>query len=345
MPMAGQELDLVRLGAYLERQIAGFRGLQSAEKFAGGQSNPTYLLRAASGRYVLRRKPTGQLLESAHAVDREYRVICALAATGVPVARGLHLCADDAVIGSMFYVMSFADGRVYWDPALPELDRAVRADYHRELVRVMAAIHGVDVDAVGLADYGKPGDYFARQIARWTKQYRAAETGTIESMNTLVEWLPANVPPDDGQRSLIHGDYRIDNVVFARGAPRALAVLDWELSTLGHPLADLAYYCMCLRLPPEGDVRGLAGKDRRALGVPEEPEIVDQYCRLRGLSSIGHWHFYLSFSYFRIAAICQGVYKRALSGNASNSKALEIGRLVAPLADAAVALIGEPVAT
>ena len=332
-------LNLEKLGAYLEHSIEGFIGLDGAEKFSGGQSNPTYLLNAASGRYVLRSKPPGRLLKSAHAVDREFRVIQALAGTDVPVARALHLCEDEGVTGSMFYVMSFEEGRIFWNPALPAINKGKRAGYHHELMRVLAAIHEVDVDAVGLTGYGRPGNYYERQISRWTKQYKAAETTRIEPMDILMDWLSANLPADDGQNSLIHGDYRFDNIIFHSTDVRALAVIDWELSTLGHPLADLAYYCMCLRLPADGDVKGLAGKDRNAWGVPEEQAIIEQYGEYRRLPAIENWHFYLAFSFFRMAAICQGVYKRGLDGNASHNKALEMGKLVEPMAVTAVDLI------
>ena len=334
-----ESLNLEKLGAYLARNIEGFYGLYNAEKFSGGQSNPTYLLNADSGRYVLRSKPPGQLLKSAHAVDREFRVIQALAHTNVPVAQALHLCEDDDITGSMFYVMSFEEGRIFWDPALPEISKEKRTDYHEELVRILAAIHEVDIDNIGLSDYGRVGNYFERQLSRWTGQYKAAETTDIEPMNALMDWLSVNLPEDEGQTSLIHGDYRFDNIIFHPHEPRALAALDWELSTLGHPLSDLAYYCMCLRLPAEGDVKGLAGLDRNALGVPEEQKIIERYCELRNISAIQNWPFYLAFSFFRMAAILQGVYKRGLDGNASNKKAMELGRLVEPLARSAIDLI------
>ena len=334
-----ETFDLIKLNLYLEAHVDGFRGLIKAKKFSGGQSNPTYLLNAASGRYVLRSKPPGRLLKSAHAVDREFRVIQALAGTDVPVARALHLCEDEGVTGSMFYVMSFEEGRIFWNPALPAINKGKRAGYHHELIRVLAAIHEVDVDAVGLTGYGRPGNYYERQISRWTKQYKAAETTRIEPMDILMDWLSANLPADDGQNSLIHGDYRFDNIIFHSTDVRALAVIDWELSTLGHPLADLAYYCMCLRLPADGDVKGLAGKDRNAWGVPEEQAIIEQYGEYRRLPAIENWHFYLAFSFFRMAAICQGVYKRGLDGNASHNKALEMGKLVEPMAVTAVDLI------
>ena len=332
-------LDADRLGKYLESQIDGFDSPLTVEKFAGGQSNPTFLLTANSGKYVLRRKPPGKLLKSAHAVDREFRVLQALADTDVPVARAYHLCEDDDVIGSMFYVMSFADGTIYWDPALPEIQQNDRTAYHLELIRVLAAMHSVDVDAVGLGDFGKPGNYFERQISRWSKQYHAAETQTIQAMDTLLDWLPANVPADDGQVSLIHGDYRLDNTMFASDGPRIIAVLDWELSTLGHPLADLAYLCMGHRLPSNGMLKGLADVDRSSIGVPSEAELVQEYCRLRGINHIDHWNFYLAFSFFRLAAICQGVYKRGLDGNASSERAMKMGAVVEPMAQLGVELI------
>ena len=334
-----EALNQAGLNTYLERHVDGFRGPVKAEKFPGGQSNPTWLLSAASGSYVLRSKPPGQLLKSAHAVDREFRVIKALADSNVPVARALHLCEDEDVTGTMFYVMSYEEGRIFWDPALPEIGREERTDYHRELIRVLAAIHEVDIDAIGLTDYGRLGNYYERQISRWTKQYKASETTRIEPMDMLMDWLPANLPADDGKNGLIHGDFRIDNVIFHPAEARALAIIDWELSTLGHPLSDLAYYCMCLRLPAEGDIKGLAGKDRKALGIPEEQAIIEQYGEFRRLPAIGNWHFYLAFSYFRMAAICQGVYKRGLDGNASSERALEMGSVVEPMAADAVELI------
>lgn len=334
-----ESLDTARLGAYLEDHVEGFKAPVTARKFVHGQSNPTYLLTAQSGSYVLRRKPSGKLLKSAHAVDREYRVLKALGNSGVPVARAYHLCEDDDVIGSMFYIMSYEDGRIFWDPALPELDRVERRAIHDELVRVLAVLHGVDIHEVGLDDFGHPGNYFERQTGRWTRQYRAAETKKIVSVEALIDWLPSNVPPEDGSVSLIHGDYRLDNVIFHPSEPRAIAVLDWELSTLGHPLADLAYYCMYQRLPRESGVLGLAGLDLAELGIPNEHSVVSTYCELRGIARIDNWHFYLAFSFFRLASICQGVYKRALDGNASSSRAEQYGASVEPLANQGMALI------
>lgn len=332
-------LDTVKLAAYLETRIDGFQGPLTAEKFAGGQSNPTFLLKARSGEYVLRRQPPGALLKGAHAVDREYRVLDALRNTEVPLAHAYLLCEDREVIGSMFYVMSFEQGRIFWDPALPELPREQRAPLYSELIRVLATLHDVDVNAVGLGDYGRSGNYFERQIGMWTKQYRAAETASIEAMETLIAWLPANMPAEDGQSSMVHGDYRLDNLIFHPTEARVLAVLDWELSTLGHPLADLAYFCMCLRLPSTGHISGLADKNREQLGIPTEAALVAQYCALRGIGDIDNWPFYLAFSFFRLAAIVQGVLKRALDGNASSDQALQVGKMAGHLAQLAVALL------
>jgi aminoglycoside phosphotransferase (APT) family kinase protein len=333
------QFDTDKLARYLEDRIHGFRGPLVATKFAGGQSNPTFMLEARSGRYVLRRQPPGELLKSAHAVDREFRVLVALANTDVPVPHAYHLCEDRDVIGCMFYVMSFAAGRIFWDPSLPELGRDGRAPIYAAIVETLAALHNVDVDAVGLADYGRAGNYFERQIGVWTKQYRASETERLEAMETLIEWLPANCPQDDGPPSLVHGDFRIDNLIFDAVDPKIIAILDWELSTLGNPLADLAYFCMCLRLPSIGHIPGLLGKDRGELGVPDEAAIVRRYCELRGIPPIAHWNFYLAFSFFRLAAIAQGVKKRALGGNASNARAGQVGDMARHLAEAAAALI------
>ena len=334
-PVATLPLD--GLANYLATAMPGFGRLHDARKFPGGQSNPTFLLEADSGQYVLRRKPPGQLLKSAHAVDREYRVMAALAGSGVPVPKVFHLCADDAVIGGMFYVMEYVRGEVYWDPELPGLDASARSRLYDEMGRVLAALHTVDVAAVGLSDFGRPGQYFERQIRRWTEQYRATETERREDIERLIEWLPANLPPDDGRSGIVHGDFRLDNIVFDR-EHRAIAILDWELSTLGHPLADLAYQCAQWRLPA-GELRGLAGIDRAALGLPTEDAYVEAYRRRTGLPPITNWPFYLAVSLFRLAAICQGVYKRALSGNASNTDALRFGRVTADIGAVAVRII------
>jgi aminoglycoside phosphotransferase (APT) family kinase protein len=332
------QLDDAALAAYLQQHLPGFSGPLQSKKFAGGQSNPTYLLESPGGQYVLRRKPPGQLLASAHAVDREFRVLKALHGSAVPVARPVLLCADESVIGSMFYLMEYVAGRVMWDPALPELSKVQRGAVFFEMLRVLAAIHDVDLEASGLSDFGYPGNYFERQIGRWSKQYRAAETETIEAMEHLIDWLPRNLPEDDGQTSLIHGDYRLDNLIFHPEETRVLAVLDWELSTLGHPLADLAYFCMCLRLPRDQRMKGLAGMPIAELGIPDEQTLVDRYCEIRGLPGISQWNFYLSFSMFRLASICQGVMKRAIDGNAASDQAIATGRMARPLAELGASL-------
>ena len=341
--MDAASLDTARLGAYLEAHIPGFRCLRATEKFAGGQSNPTFLLTADSGRYVLRRKPPGELLKSAHAVDREFRVMQALARTDVPVPRVLHLCEDESVAGTMFYVMEHVAGRVFWDPALPELAFDARGVVYDEMNRALAALHSADPDKVGLSDFGRPGSYFARQTDRWARQYRASETETIPQMDALIAWLEANMPEDDGRVSIVHGDYRIDNMIFAPDTPRILALLDWELSTLGHPHADLAYQCMQWRLPNEGVFRGLGAIDRKAHGLPSEADYVARYCERTGTAAIPNWTFCLAFSFFRIAAILQGVYRRALDGNASNpERGMKMGAAVPMLATMALDLIDEP---
>ncbi|RWN27516.1 MAG: phosphotransferase family protein [Mesorhizobium sp.] len=339
--MSDPVLDQAALAPYLEANIPGFSELAAVEKFKSGQSNPTYLLTAASGRYVLRAKPPGQLLKSAHQVDREFRVMSALAGTAVPVPAMLHLSAEDSPIGRMFYVMDFLDGRIFWDPALPEArDNDERAAIYDAMNETLAALHEIDVGTVGLSDFGRPGNYFERQLARWTSQYRASETDAVADMDGLIAWLETHMPADDGRISLVHGDYRLDNLIFAPDRPKVLAVLDWELSTSGHPFADIAYQCMQWRLPHASGFRGLGGVDRSALGLPSEEDYVAAYCRRRGLTGIGNWTFYLAFSFFRLAAICQGVYKRALDGNASNpEKARTYGEAVKLLSRLAAKLI------
>ncbi len=335
------DLPEAALADYLGAHVDGFRGPLSASKFKDGQSNPTYRIDAASGTYVLRRKPPGVLLPSAHAVDREFRVLRALQGSAVPVARALHLCADESVIGSMFYLMQHVDGRVFWDPALPEVPADHRGAYYDAIITTLAALHAVDVDAAGLGDYGKPGNYFARQLARWSTQYRASETQPIAAMETLLAELPQRCPADDGRVALVHGDYRSDNLMFAVGAPRIVAVMDWELSTLGHPLADLGYLCMALRLPGRPPLPGLAGQDRAALGIPDEAALLRRYAQLSGTAVDADWPFVLAFSFFRLAAIAQGVAKRAQQGNASSDQARQAGRMAETLAQMGVQALRE----
>jgi aminoglycoside phosphotransferase (APT) family kinase protein len=334
------QIDTAALARYLEARLPGFKGPITAEKTPSGQSNPTFILGSPSGKYVLRKKPPGQLLKSAHAVDREYRVMKGLENTDVPVPRMLLLCEDDTVIGTAFFVMEFVDGTVFWNPALPELTKAQRAKVYDEQNRALAALHSVDPAKVGLADFGKAGSYFARQRDRWTKQYRASETEHLADMERLIAWLEKNEPPDDGRVSLVHGDYRLDNMIFAHDASRLLAVIDWELSTLGHPFSDLAYQCMQWRLPNRDAMRGLADVDRKSLGIPTEEEYIAKYCQRMSIPEIPHWKFCLAFSFFRLAAIVQGVKKRGLEGNASNpEKALKSGEMVPVLAKMGAAVI------
>ena len=331
--------DVAALEAYMRANVEGFRGPLTVEQFRGGQSNPTFRLQARDRAYVMRRKPPGKLLPSAHAVDREYRVITALAGTEVPVAKTHALCTDEGVIGTMFYIMEYVDGRVLWDPTLPGMARGERGAIYDEMNRVIAALHTVDYAAIGLADYGKPGNYFARQIDRWSKQYKASETGKLEAMDQLIEWLPANIP-DDELTSIVHGDFRLDNMVFHPTEPRVLAVLDWELSTLGHPMADFAYHAMAWRLSP-AEYRGLRGQDLDALGIPDEGDYLDRYLRRTGKArpSARDWEFYIVFNLFRAASIFQGVMARAVAGNAASAQAVETGRRARPTAELAWALV------
>ena len=326
--------DVVALERYLAAQVTGFRGPIQAEQFKGGQSNPTFKLTTPTRTYVLRRKPPGKLLPSAHAVDREYRVISALAATGVPVASTHCLCLDESVIGTVFYVMDYLEGRVLWDPRLPGMTPPQRGAIFAELNRVIAALHTVNIDAVGLADYGRPGNYFARQIDRWSRQYKASETEPIAAMDRLIEWLPKNIPPGE-QSCIVHGDYRLDNVIFHPLEPRILAVLDWELSTLGHPMADLSYHMMAWRLSAD-EFRGLRGCDLAALGIPDESEYLDRYLQRTGTSrrpAAAEWSFYMEYSLFRLAAILQGVMARAVAGNAASDRAQQAGSRAPSLAE------------
>jgi aminoglycoside phosphotransferase (APT) family kinase protein len=320
------------LEAWMRRHVEGFRGPLEVEQFKGGQSNPTFRLQARSGYYVLRRKPPGKLLPSAHAVDREYRVITALRGTGVPVARSYALCTDDGVIGTAFYVMEWVDGRIFWDPTLPSLSKAERGAIYDAMNEVIARLHKVDYAAVGLGDFGKPGNYVARQIDRWTRQYRASETERIEAMERLIEWLPRHVP-EEGPPSIVHGDYRLDNMIFHPTEPRILAVLDWELATLGNPLSDFAYHMMTWRLG-QAAYRGLADYDLPALGIPTEEEYRAAYCRRTGRSDIPHWNVYLAFNLFRLAAILQGIMGRVVEGTAASAAAADHGARARALAEA-----------
>jgi aminoglycoside phosphotransferase (APT) family kinase protein len=326
-------VDLVRLEDYLRAHIAGFAGPLTVEQFKGGQSNPTFRVTAGGRRYALRRKPPGKLLPSAHAIEREYRVMSALSASDVPVPKTWCLCEDASVIGSAFYIMDCVDGRIFWDPALPGMSNAERAAIFAEMNRVIAELHRVDYRALGLGDYGKAGGYLTRQIARWTTQYRASETEKIEAMDRLIAWLPENVPRSD-ETTIVHGDYRLDNLIFHSGESRIVAVLDWELSTLGHPLADFAYHCMSWHLAG-GPFRGMLGLDLPALGIPSEPDYVAAYRGRTGRERIDpdDWDFYLAYNLFRAAGIAQGIMRRALDGIATSAHALEAGGRARDLAE------------
>lgn len=319
--------------AWLQQAMPGFGNRLDVKQFQGGQSNPTFLLDTDSGRYVLRKKPPGKTLPSAHMVEREYKVIRALADnTSVPVPKARVLCEDSEVIGTPFYVMDFMEGRIVSHSALRELEKAERLPAHHSAIDTLAALHSVDVNAVGLGDFGRPEGYVARQVARWTKQYLASKTDDLPEMDKLIEWLPENLPSTD-ECAIAHGDYRFGNLMLAPENPQVIAILDWELSTLGHPLADLAYYCLPYHLPSDMEgMRGLLGEDLGALGIPTEQETISRYCDQSGRDGIDDWHVYLAFSLFRLAAILQGVYKRALDGNAANANALDVGKRASLLA-------------
>ncbi|MDC0661170.1 phosphotransferase [Marinobacter sp. SS21] len=321
--------------AWLQQALPGFGSELSLRQFQGGQSNPTYLVTAASGRYVLRKKPPGKVLPSAHMVEREYRVIRALAEhSEVPVPKAHVLCEDSAVIGTPFYLMDFLPGRIVSHPALRALDRGERLPAHHAAVDTLASLHSVDVNAIGLGDFGRPEGYVARQVARWSKQYLASKTDELPAMDKLMAWLPDHLPATD-ECAIAHGDYRFGNLMLAPEQTKVVAVLDWELSTLGHPLADLAYYCLPYHLPSDLDgMRGLLGEDLEALGIADEQETIARYCRQTGRGGLDDWHVFLAFSLFRLAAIVQGVYARALQGNASNADALEVGKRASLLAEA-----------
>ncbi len=341
-PVASQHaFDVDALQAYLRTRLPGFAGPLEVEQFKGGQSNPTYKLNTPGGSYVMRSKPgpAAKLLPSAHAVEREFSVMNALHATEVPVPRMHLLCIDEAVIGRAFYIMDYVAGRVLWDQSLPDFDNAGRAKIYNEMNRIIAALHRVDIDAVGLASYGKPGNYFERQIGRWTRQYQASITTPIDAMDRLIEWLPAHIPAsarDTSQVSIVHGDYRLDNLVFHPSEPRIVAVLDWELSTLGHPLADFSYHCMAWHIPP-GTFRGIDGLDHAALGIPSERDYVRLYCERTGRADpdavMADWNFYLAYNLFRIAGILQGIAKRVEAGTASSAQARQSGAGARPLAE------------
>ncbi len=329
-----QRFDVDALAAYLRDHIDGFAGPVTVEQFKGGQSNPTFKLTTPNKTYAMRSKPgpVAKLLPSAHAIDREFRVMRGLAGSEVPVAKMHTLCEDESVIGRAFYVMDFVEGRVLWDPQLPGMQPSVRAAIFDEMNRVLSALHKVDFAAAGLSDYGRHDGYLARQIARWSKQYRASETESIPAMDALIEWLPAHIPSGE-ETSIVHGDYRLDNVIFHPNEPRILAVLDWELSTLGHPLADFAYHCMTWYLPP-GAGRGLGGIDISGSGIPSIKDYIARYCERTGRAGgIPNFEFYMAFNMFRMAGILQGIMKRVVDGTAASAQAMAMGKSARPIAE------------
>ncbi len=320
-------LDLEKLVPYLEARLPGFSGPVTVRKFPGGQSNPTFMIEAASGRYVLRRKPPGVLLRSAHAVEREYRVMRALDGSAVPVPKAWLLSEDPSIVGTPFFVMDFLEGRIFWDPALPEVPKDERAGYFMEIARVLGELARLDVQDVGLADYGRSGNYVQRQISRWVEQYRASETETIPAMEDLIRSL-SGWTPDDERIALVHGDFRVDNLGFHPTEPKIIGILDWELSTLGTPLVDLSYFCTMLCLPREGHIKGLGNLNRDELGIPSNAMLIREFQRYSQVEVPGDWNMWLSFHAFRFAAITQGVKKRHLDGNASSSDAAGAAAMV-----------------
>jgi len=328
-----QKFDEEGLAQYLADKIPAFTGPLTVHQFKGGQSNPTFHLATADGQYyVLRKKPKGKLLPAAHAVDREYRILSALQDSDVPVPELAHFCADETVIGTEFYVMEYLEGRILRDPLLPDKSAEERQAVYESMNATLAAIHNVDWRAAGLEGYGKPQGYIARQIALWTRQYEAVKTREAPAMDQLMKWLPENIPPEE-TTSIVHGDFRIENLMFHKTEPRVIAVLDWELSTLGHPLSDLAFNAMTYHLPADNDLaRGFVGADIAASGIPSEADYVAAYCKGTGRDGIDHWNFYMAFSLFRTAAIQQGIYARALKGNASSETGHKFGELFSHVA-------------
>jgi aminoglycoside phosphotransferase (APT) family kinase protein len=332
-PEGADRLDEGKLADWMSDNVAGFEGPLHLTKFKGGQSNPTYKIEAASGNYVLRRKPFGPLLPSAHAVDREYKVQNALNKAGFPAARQYGLCTDESVVGSWFYVMGMVDGRTIWNGAMPDDAPDYRRQTYLAMIDTLAALHAVDVEAVGLGDFGKPGNYFGRQVDRWTKQYKLSETELMPDMEQLIEWLPATLP-EQTMVSVVHGDYRIDNMIWAKDRPEVLAVLDWELSTLGDPLGDFSYVAMAW-VTDNGGRSGVQDLDRKALAIPELEEMVERYCQATGRSSVPNMNWYFAYNFFRLAGILQGIKKRVIDGTASSSHAREMSNRVQPLVDRA----------
>ena len=332
-PEGADRLDEGKLAEWMAGNVEGFAGPLHLTKFKGGQSNPTYKIEAASGNYVLRRKPFGPLLPSAHAVDREYKVQNALNKAGFPATRQYGLCTDESVVGSWFYIMGMVDGRTIWNGAMPDDAPEFRRDTYMAMIDTLAALHNVDVEAVGLGDFGKPGNYFGRQVDRWTKQYKLSETEHMPDMERLIEWLPATLP-EQTRTSVVHGDYRIDNMIFAHAEPKVLAVLDWELSTLGDPLGDFSYVCMAY-VTENGGRSGVQDLDRKALGIPELEDLVERYCAATGRSSVPDMNWLFAYNFFRLAGILQGIKKRVIDGTASSAHAKAQSDRVQPLIDRA----------
>ncbi len=328
------QFDIEQLEAYLLSHVESFHGPLRVQQFKGGQSNPTYLLESPSGKYVMRRKPPGKLLKSAHAVDREFKVISALYAADFPVPRPYVLCKDEEIVGTMFFIMEFVEGRIFWELELPESDPEERRAIYDNLGETIAQLHNFDHEKIGLGDYGKPGNYFARQISRWSKQYYASETDKLEEMDKLIEWLPENIPGDESA-SVVHGDFRLDNLIIHPSKPRVIAVLDWELSTIGHPLGDFTYHLMAWQTPEIGiGSSGLLGKDLSILGIPTEDEYVASYCaRTNRTDGIQNRDFYSAYNFFRIAAILQGIAGRVRDGTAASAHAERAEKAVPPLVD------------
>ena len=329
-----QKFDIDALRKYMQQHVDGFSGNLSIEQFKGGQSNPTFKLTTDTHCYVLRTKPglSTELLPSAHAIDREFRVMDALNKAGFPTAKQYALCMDESVIGRAFYIMGFVEGRVLWEQSLPGMTPPQRAAIYDEMNRVIAQLHTIDYEAIGLAGYGKPGNYFARQIDRWSKQYKTSETEKIDAMDKLIEWLPKHIPPGDDS-SIVHGDFRLDNMIFHPTEPRVLALLDWELSTIGHPLADFSYHCMSWHIAP-GDFRGIGGLDLKALGIPDEASYIARYCERTGKTIRPEdFNFYLAYNMFRMAGILQGIMKRYVDGTAASEQALKNGKAARPMAE------------
>lgn len=343
MPVSERyQTDINALGEWMYANVPGFAGNLQLEQFKGGQSNPTFMLMTANARYVMRSKPgpVAKLLPSAHAIEREFKVLRALEQSKVPVPRVFGLCEDETVIGRAFYVMDCVEGRVLWDQGLAGMSPGERRAIYLAMNQTLANLHQVDPVQVGLADFGKPGNYFSRQINRWSKQYLISETEPIEAMHRLIEWLPAHIP-EDSQSCIVHGDYRLDNMIFSHESPQVLAVLDWELSTLGHPLADFSYHCMSWHIPP-GTFRGIAGLDHVALGIPVESEYIRLYCEQTGMDMsqvLKHWTFCIAYNMFRLAGILQGIMKRVVDGTAASAEAKESGERARPMAEMAWALI------